>query len=201
MTGRGISTVVELWQYFEIEAIAKVEKQGKRAIIWHDSFEAGAMLPPSTILDIWMLRNMEESTYRATNAGHDVVLSACWYLDHLDPDWWSFYQCNPRNFVIAGSLKLSDEQISRILGGHSSMWGELVDATNFFERVWPRASATAEVLWAGGIGTDDTTIQDAVRRRLERFRCWIIQQFDIAASPISIQHCELPSRFHSSEMS
>jgi hexosaminidase len=161
--------------------------------VWQDSFEAGAVLPQSTILDVWQLWIMEQSVHNATTAGYDIVFSACWYLDHLDRDWWAFYVCDPREFILvttAGIVRLTDEQRSRVLGGHSAMWGETVDATNFFERVWPRASATAEVLWAGGV-IDVETTHDEVQSRLDHFRCWMVQQFDIPAAPISPGHCEM----------
>ena len=32
------------------------------------------------------------------------------------------------------------------------MWGELTDPTNFDGKVWPRASAAAELLWQGPTG-------------------------------------------------
>jgi hexosaminidase len=201
MAKHKIATDVELWQHFEVNAISIVETSlRKRAIVWHDSFEAGAMLPKSAILDVWQLGNMHDSVFRAIDAGHDIVFSACWYLDAMDRDWWAFYSCDPRKLNYQHSIdtgRLTGEQKARILGGHSCMWGEVVDATNFFERVWPRASATAEVLWAGGAIEEEGT-QDAVKSRLERFRCWMVQQFDIPASPISPGHCEMRPNVYTS---
>lgn len=34
------------------------------------------------------------------------------------------------------------------------MWGEVVDETNIQQRIWPRACATAEILWYGGAADD-----------------------------------------------
>lgn len=30
----------------------------------------------------------------------------------------------------------SDEQNSRVVGGHACLWGELVDSSNFLPRMW-----------------------------------------------------------------
>jgi Glycosyl hydrolase family 20, catalytic domain len=178
----------ELWQNFELEVISLVEaKLQKRAIAWQDLLDVEGALPQSTIVDVWKDWTMEDTIYNATLAGHDVVVSACWYLDHLNEGWNQFYMCDP-----VGLENLTDDQRSHVLGGHASMWGETVDQNNFFERVWPRASATAEILWAGGMSNE--TNMDLVADRLERFRCWLVQQFDVAAGPIGPNYCEFRPR-------
>lgn len=69
------------------------------------------------------------------------------------------------------------------------MWSERVDAANFFMRVWPRASAMAEVLWSGA--APRTVPQGPhVEGRLARFRCFMVQQFGIAASPVIPDFCD-----------
>jgi hexosaminidase len=190
MKEHNMTSEVEVLQYFELNLIDMIDTNlSKRAIVWQDIFDSGVEVPLTTVLDVWKDWTMYESVYNATCAGYDIVFSACWYLDHLSQDWWAFYQCDPRSFA-----NLTETQKSHVLGGHSSMWGERVDQTDFFERVWPRASATAEVLWAGGI----TNIEDAsvgmIQGRLDRFRCFMVQQFDIPASPIEPGYCDHSQR-------
>ena len=188
MVLHNVTHELDLLQLFELDLLDQViHKYRKRPIVWQDLFDSGVQgISKYTILDIWKDWIMEGSLYNATNATYDVVFSACWYLDHLSLDWWSFYTCNPRNFA-----NLSASQQSHVLGGHSSMWGESVDVTNFFERVWPRSSATAEVLWSGSPKNISMDISYShVQRRLAQFRCYMVQQFRISVSPIAPGHCQ-----------
>jgi hexosaminidase len=188
MALHNMTSDLEILQFFELDLLNEViQTNNKRPIVWQDLFDSGVQgLPSSTILDIWKEWIMEESLFNATNATFDVVFSACWYLDHLNQDWWSFYTCNPRNFA-----NLSAIQQDHILGGHTSMWGETVDTSNFFERVWPRSSATAEVLWSGSPRTVPKDLSYVhVLERLARFRCYMIQQFSVPISPIAPGHCQ-----------
>ena len=112
-----------------------------------------------------------------TKAGYNVILSGCWYLDHLDQTWESFYRCDPSNFT--------STRKDLLLGGHASMWAEHVDASNFMSRVWPRASAAAERLWTGNItGQPSKTIQE----RIHNFRCRMVQ-FGFDAGPTRPGSC------------
>lgn len=73
-------------------------------------------------------------------------MSSCWYLDHLESggDWTKFYtDCSLLNFTDVPYQK------QLVLGGEACMWGESVDETNIQQRIWPRACATAEILWSG----------------------------------------------------
>jgi hexosaminidase len=183
-----MTKAIEVLQYFEMNLIQYVvNSTQKRSIVWQDLFDMGVEGIPSTVIfDVWKIWTMEGSVYNATAANYDVLFSACWYLDYLNEDWWSFYTCNPRNIP-----NLTTDQQSHILGGHSSMWGERVDSTDFYERVWPRSSATAEVLWSGSPKNITTGLAlDDVQARLERFRCYMLQQFNVPISPIAPGHCE-----------
>lgn len=187
MQAHNITTELELLQYFELDLVSTViDALGKRPVVWQDLFDSGVELPPTVILDVWKDWTASGTMFNATAASYDVVFSACWYLDHLNEDWWSFYECNPRGY------NLSAVQQARVLGGHASMWGERVDETDFFERVWPRTSATAEILWSGSPQNMTDISYSLVRGRLERFRCSMIDQFSIPASPIAPGYCGKP---------
>jgi hexosaminidase len=177
---------VSLLEYFEKELISfVVDKLHKRPISWQDPIDDGAVLPKSVILDIWKSWTLPDFIFNATRAGYDVLFSACWYLDHVDQSWWTFHACNPRGFPNA-----TDEQLARVLGGHASQWGETIDETNFYQRAWPRASSTAEVLWSGSPWNHSDLSLGRVATRLDRFRCLLVQQFDIPAAPIQPGYCE-----------
>lgn len=152
---------------------------GKRPIMWEDPLVAGVVVPKHVIIDCWQMWRMNPSIVAPIRAGHDVLMSGCWYLDHLDQTWWEFYKCRPRQ-----GFGLTQAQQQQVLGGHASMWGERVDPTNFFERVYPRASAMAEVLWSGEAENQRHLQQQLVTDRLSKFRCHLITAFRIPASPI-----------------
>jgi hexosaminidase len=174
-----MSTPVELLDYFESRLLSFVSKSlGKKPVVWQELFESGVRLPEETVVDVWQNWNDIPVRERATQE-HDILVSSCWYLDHLDEDWLSFYRCNPRGFN--GTM----EQKQRVMGGHSSMWGERCDEQNFMPRVWPRASATAEKLWSG---ENDNASQTATAR-LDRFRCLMVQR-GFGASPIQPGTCD-----------
>ncbi len=52
-----------------------------------------------------------------------------------------------------------------VLGGEVNMWSELTDPANIDSKVWPRASAVAEVLWSGP--RDNGSFVDAATRLAE----------------------------------
>lgn len=169
-----ISSSVELFELFEKRLLEIVEKVGRTPVVWQEAFNLNLTLTASTIIDVW--KGFDRKTIEdATRSGFKVILSGCWYLDFLSSDWEKFYSCNPGNFT--GPIAL-------LLGGHASMWGEHVDASNFMSRVWPRASAVAERLWTG----DVSIAQANVKQRISVFRCRMVQQ-GFNAQPIGPGFC------------
>ena len=199
-----MKSVNELQPYFEQRLLQMVIDQlGKRPIVWQEVFDLATknatantntttttspqqqrlmLLPKETIVDVWMLNHLE-TRYQATLQGYNVLVSACWDLDHLYETWDTLYECDPRDFDAT-----EDHQKDRVLGGHASMWGERVDETNFWPRVWPRASAVAEKLWTGTVAR----AQESSAERLHIFRCHMVQQ-GIAAAPIQTGVCSTSS--------
>ena len=81
-----------------------------------------------------------------TAAGYKVVLSECWYLDHISysETWFKvaktglhakhkshnqYYACDPQNF------EETAEQKDLVIGGGTALWGEFVDSTNLLSRL------------------------------------------------------------------
>ncbi|XP_053973335.1 beta-hexosaminidase subunit alpha-like [Hylaeus volcanicus] len=131
------------------------------AIVWQEVFDNGVAMPNSTVVHVWTGLWSKELE-NATKAGHPVLLSACWYLDHVagGGDWKKFYKCDPLSFIGASNAS------GLMLGGEACMWGEFVDRNNVHPRIWPRASAAAERLWSNNKQDENKAAQ-----RLEEHAC------------------------------
>lgn len=174
MKQHNISSSKELFDFFEIRLLEVVGRIGRNAIVWQEVFNLNLTLTATTIIDVW--KGFDTKTMSdATGRGFRVILSGCWYLDHLTSDWQKFYSCSPSNFTGRTDL---------LLGGHASMWGEHVDASNFMSRIYPRVSAMAERLWTGDISIAKKNVRD----RISEFRCRMVQQ-GFAAQPVGPGHC------------
>ncbi|CAH0585925.1 unnamed protein product [Chrysodeixis includens] len=136
----------ELHSYFMSRVIPLLGERSK-PIVWQEVFDENVVLPNGTIVQVW--KNVEAyEMLNILNAGHKVIYSASWYLDHVNGggDWSKYYSSDPREKV---SAYYPDVNVDNIVGGEACMWGEVVNDSNMISRVWPRASAVAEVLWSG----------------------------------------------------
>ncbi|XP_076283012.1 beta-hexosaminidase subunit beta [Lasioglossum baleicum] len=131
------------------------------AIVWQEVFDNGVVMPRNTVVHVWT-GIWSKELESATKAGHPVLLSACWYLDHIAAggDWKKFYKCDPLGFPSSRNVT------NLMLGGEACMWGEFVDKNNVHPRIWPRASATAERLWS-----DIKQDENRAAQRLEEHTC------------------------------
>jgi hexosaminidase len=156
------------------------------------------LLPPveirGSVLDIYLdsTQGYNGTATNMTRAGVTVVRSGGYYLDQLcpvDPDgkhhgtywgyWqgWSYYNVDP----VVGEIDMAaGGRPELVIGGKANMWGEHVDATNFFQRVWPRASVMAERFWSAA----SVNVSAAARPRLHEFRCKMVRR-GILAEPIA----------------
>jgi hexosaminidase len=180
MKQHGMHNETQLFDYFETKLLDSVVGLGRTKIVWQEVFNLGLTLATKdTIVDVW--KGYDTVTIQeATRAGYQVIVSGCWYLDHLGDDWNAFYKCIPRNFTG------TPQQKSLVIGGHASMWGERVDSTNFMQRVWPRASAAAERLWNSN---QTAAAEETFQTRLAIFRCHMVAR-GIPASPVLPGMCK-----------
>ncbi len=138
MREHGLKGTAALQAYFNQQLLRILDKHGKKMIGWDEIMTPG--LPKDVVVQSW--RGFD-SLATGTREGYTGILSAGYYLDHMDSAA-DHYRVDP---LPAGN-KLTPAQAARILGGEACMWGEYVDAKNIDSRVWPRTAAIAERLWS-----------------------------------------------------
>ncbi|CAK1584912.1 unnamed protein product [Parnassius mnemosyne] len=116
-----------------------------KVVVWQEVFDEGVPLSNDTLVQVWKYSWIDEMV-KVLEAGHRVLFSSSWYLDHLGGEWDALYAADPRQMVRDATG--SDALLPAIVGGEACMWGEMVDDRNVISRVWPRASAVAEKLWS-----------------------------------------------------
>jgi hexosaminidase len=142
-----------LQAYFN-QRISKIfQKLGKRMIGWDEILHPD--LPKTTVIHSW---RGPASLAEGARKGYYGILSAGFYIDLMYPTW-QHYKVDP----VPADSNLTQEELSRILGGEATMWGEWVSPDTIDSRIWPRTAAIAERLWSPREVTD----VDDMYRRLE----------------------------------
>jgi hexosaminidase len=134
-----LKSTEELQAYFNRRLQKVVAKYGKRMEGWDEILDPD--LPKDIVIQSW---RGQKSLAEAARHGFSSILSAGYYLDHMEPAS-TLYAADPLNGAAAS---LSDEEKTRVIGGEIAMWGEFVSPENVDSRIWPRAAAVAERLWS-----------------------------------------------------
>lgn len=207
MNLQNLTDITQLQQYFEDFLFSFLINKGRTPIAWQEvmehsqhpfrrRFPFGKYSNHSIIVDYWKdWTNRTEVLQNITAFGYRAMVSSCWYLDHLKETVDSMYNCQIWDFD-----KLNSPRQNLLVGGHASMWGEMVDETIFLPRVWPRTAAVAEVLWtapkrnmdgpSGNININQSQeIVGSYIKRLANFRCFLVRQ-GIPASPLGPGFCD-----------
>jgi hexosaminidase len=129
----------DLQAYFNRRLQKIVAKHGKRMEGWDEILDPD--LPKDIVIQSW---RGQKSLVDAARRGFSSILSAGYYLDHMEPAS-TLYQRDPLD---GDAASLTDEEKARILGGEVAMWGEFVSPENVDSRIWPRTAAVAERLWS-----------------------------------------------------
>ncbi|HTB20982.1 MAG TPA: family 20 glycosylhydrolase [Bryobacteraceae bacterium] len=164
MRTHGLKSTQDLQAYFNRRLQKIVAKHGKRMEGWDEILDPD--LPKEIVIQSW---RGQKSLAEAARHGFSSILSAGYYLDHIEPAS-TLYAVDPLDGD-AGALM--DEEKNRILGGEVAMWGEFVSPENVDSRVWPRAAAIAERLWSPREVKDVPSMYrrlDAVSGELDRLR-------------------------------
>jgi len=138
-------------------------------IIWQEVFDNNVTVKDDTVVHVWKGRNAwQDEMAKVTRKGLHAILSSPWYLNYISYgiDWKKYYMVDPLDF------DGGEKEKSLVLGGEACMWGEWVNSVNLLPRLWPRASAVAEVLWSPSQGRD----YEEARRRIQEMECRMLQR-------------------------
>lgn len=176
MAAHHYDTPREMQAGFTRRVVGDVSRMGKIAIGWDEVAQAD--IPAGTIVQVW---RGQAHTASATAAGHQVIVSNGYYLDHLLPAS-AYYATDPLDTAassanaegaakttapggtIAGTAAstltpaLSDEQKSLVLGAEASLWTEIVSEEMLDGRLWPRMTALAERFWSQPAACDSASL-------------------------------------------
>ncbi|XP_063597459.1 beta-hexosaminidase subunit beta-like [Penaeus indicus] len=189
MERHNYTEIGQVEQHYVERVLELAELTPIKYITWQDPADRGTKMANTSVVQVWKdkslspkMRGWGDYVYELTKAGHQIILSSCWYINYITygQDWRNFYNCDPTNF------NGTAEQKALVLGGEAAMWGEYVDATNLLPRLWPRASAAAERLWS--LPVNETSSPDDAAYRLDQHRCRMLRR-GIPAQPILNGFC------------
>ncbi|HET9708240.1 MAG TPA: family 20 glycosylhydrolase [Gemmatimonadales bacterium] len=139
-----------LQAYFNQRLSVILTKHGKQMVGWDEILNPD--LPATAVVQSWRGLEYLPQTVRA---GHRAILSAPYYLDHMESAEDHYVDPLP------DSLGLSPEEAARLMGGEACMWGEHIGPETIDSRIWPRLAAVAEKLWSPASVKD---VHDMYRR-------------------------------------
>ncbi|MGA9995066.1 MAG: family 20 glycosylhydrolase [Pyrinomonadaceae bacterium] len=151
MKAHGLKDNHALQAYFNQRLSKIIQKYHKKIIGWDEVLHPD--LPKSIVVQSW---RGPESLAQAAKNGYTGILSSGYYLDLMLPTS-EHYLADP----IAANSDLTQEQLTRVLGGEACMWSEYVSTETIDSRIWPRLAAIAERLWSP---RDVTDVSDMYRR-------------------------------------
>jgi hexosaminidase len=135
----GMKNNQDLQAYFNQRLQKIVSKHHKTMIGWDEVLHPD--LPKSILVQSW---RGQQSLAAAAKQGYSGLLSYGYYLDLIWPAS-RHYAVDP---LSGDAAALNLEEKSRVLGGESCMWAELVTPESIDSRIWPRNAAIAERLWS-----------------------------------------------------
>jgi hexosaminidase len=130
---------------------------------WDEVLAPG--LSSNTVIQSWRGQN---SVAEASRKGYRTLLSAGYYLDHLQPAA-RHYAVDPLDGV---TNSLDADQAARILGGEACMWSEYVSPETIDSRIWPRMAAIAERFWSSRDVKDTVSMYDRLEA-ISRALVWV----------------------------
>ncbi|KAF9124214.1 hypothetical protein BGW39_008386 [Mortierella sp. 14UC] len=154
---------------------------GKRPIVWEEPLLAHDLTTikenKDTVVQVWTSENIKKTVRQ----GYDVITGSAdyWHMDCGFGDWlgnwtmgksWCAYSDWQKAYSFNPLQGLNSKESKKVLGGEALLWGEQVDNTNLDTKLWPRASAVAEVLWSGNAEDSISKLWDGRRQTKNTLR-------------------------------
>lgn len=168
-------TYNDVWFDFTNDVIKQVGKQHKKAIIWEDPIRDGGDITTDATVQVWLA---PPSTYTKRGHDVIITSYDYFYLDcghggyvadderYISPtqtetkedtfnygggggSWCSPFKTWQRIYSYDMTYGISKSDKGKVLGGEVALWAEQSGPTVVDARLWPRASAAAEIYWSG----------------------------------------------------
>ncbi|XP_053612207.1 chitooligosaccharidolytic beta-N-acetylglucosaminidase isoform X2 [Plodia interpunctella] len=161
--GLDTGSFLKLWNYFQTKAQKKAYKafgKGIPLILWTSTMTESAHVEEflnkdEYIIQVWTKRNspqinrLLQKGYRLILSNYDALYLDCgfgawvgdghnWCAPYIP--WQKIYDNSP--------AEIAPDHKKLILGGEAALWSEQSDSATLDGRLWPRAAALAERLWA-----------------------------------------------------
>ncbi|CAG9578151.1 unnamed protein product [Danaus chrysippus] len=171
------ASYLQLWNYFQNKAQDRVYKAfGKRIplILWTSTLTDYRHVDKflnkdDYIIQVWttgedpQISGLLQKGYRLIMSNYDALYFDCGFGAWVGTgnNWCSPYIGWQKVYENSPKLMAQNHQ-DQILGGEAALWSEQSDSATLDSRLWPRAAALAERLWA----EPATTWREAERRML-----------------------------------
>ncbi|XP_014364864.2 chitooligosaccharidolytic beta-N-acetylglucosaminidase [Papilio machaon] len=157
------ASYLKLWNYFQTKAQDKAYKAfGRRLplVLWTSTLTDYSHIEnfldkDDYIIQVWttgsdpQISNLLKKGYRLILSNYDALYFDCGYGAWVGSGnnwcspyigWQKVYENRPKD--------MAREYTHLILGGEAALWTEQADSASVEGRLWPRAAALAERLWA-----------------------------------------------------
>ncbi|CAG0888266.1 unnamed protein product [Cyprideis torosa] len=191
MAEHGYNSTSQVQGYYINRILGLRNMERQNSILYQDPLDVGISVPLSSndrtiLIEVWKGENWQKRTTEITALGHQVINSACWYINYISygEDWVKYYKCDPTDF------EGTEAQKALVYGGEAALWGEFVDESNVHDRTWPRACTIAERLWSPPATGDWNAIEADARYRLDEMSRG--RGISLPVQPIFNGFCEEP---------
>lgn len=192
--GRETNDFIELWGEFQQKSAevwdevvdsavnARNTSEKNLIILWSSQLtnpeHIEKYLPTDRyIIQTWVPSN-DTLPKQLLSQGYNIIFSTknAWYFDH---GFWGATQYYPWATVYKNRIP----QEPGVLGGEACLWSEIIDENSLDNRIWPRAAALAERLWA-----DPNITPTLAQNRMYRHRDRLVAR-GLNADPVAPKWC------------